>query len=247
MLKVFGTMAAVGLMASTAMAQISFTEDFESYADTAAVEAVWTASQPGVIVHTTNVGTAAQGGDKYMAVPVTAGVLSRTLGSTGFVSDATPITLTAYVRGASWTNSRIGLSMRDASFLTAFYAHIGTTNGNVQPGGVPTGDKWASRIFGWGNVPSGNYWGYFNSANRVTGAWVKLELICGATTVRAEFDDVNTPADDITGLTANNTAVATCRIGYGVSSNVAYDIDNISISGGAAVPASISDWDMMVD
>ncbi|CAN5200658.1 hypothetical protein BH09SUM1_BH09SUM1_24550 [soil metagenome] len=245
--RIFALAAGAALLSSTAMAQINWTEDFESYANTAAVEAVWTASQTGVITLTTLAGDGAQGGNKYMSVPsATAGTLSRVIGQTGFVGDASPVVLTAYVRAADYTNSRVGLSMRDAALGTAFYAHIGTSNGLVQPGNVAAGNKWASRIFGYSGLPSGNYWGYFNSANRVTGAWVKLELICGRTTVKAEFDDVNTPADDITGLVSTGTAVGSCRISYGSSPNVNYDIDNISIVGGSAV-AAVSDWNMIID
>lgn len=244
--------AAFVLAASVAPAAetVIFSDNFESYADTTAVEAAYTASVPGAIVLTTAAGTGAQGSDKFVTVPAapSVAVLTKSAAFTAYTTtDTDPISITAYLRTANWANSRNGVSVRDST-LAGSILNVGSWNAATANVAVP-GDKYTIRALGWGLGATGSsYWNLQNGATRTASAWVKLKAIGALTTVKAEINDVNTPADDITGSTtppiaAVPAAFSVVRIGLGVTTPNAYDVDSITVATGLAT-SDTADWDL---
>lgn len=236
MKKIAAFTAALVAMAGLSTAQVTlFSEDFESYADTAAMEAVWTASQPGVITLTEDIGNGAEGSNKFITVPSgTAGTLGRTYTASAAITDDENVTLTAYLRGASWANSRASVNMRDAPASAALYISVGNNNA--------TGDnKWAYRVLGY--TPNPDAVGYViqtAAPDRPVDTWVKLQAECGATYVDPIIDDVTYDRID---ATAPALTFGYIQVGYGNTPNQDYNADSFSIV--QAEAASVSDWDLM--
>lgn len=237
-------MAALLAMAPLAQAQVTviIDEDFESYANTAAMEAVWTASQPGVIVLSDVAGTGAEGSDKFITLPgASAASLTRTF-TAHTVTDADPVNISVYLRAANWGNTRTGASVRSAN-LSALLLNLGTFN-STSANNDGTANKYAARALGWGGFPSATgsngYYHFLAGPDRTPNVWVNLSAIAGATEIAFTIDGYDEVIDN---LTAPADDAAATRIGLGVSNNQDVNVDSLVISHGLAV-SSVSEWEL---
>lgn len=233
MKKIAGFTAALVAMVGISAAQTTLiSDDFESYADTAAMLAAWTVggTVPDPVPYT--LGEDVAPANKFLVVASATGaaVLSRTFPS-ATPTDDEPITLEYDLRAATYANSRMSVGLRPV-FDSTVMAHIGTHNG--------TGDnKFFTRTLG-GGAP--DYVALVSGPDRTPGVWTTLSLTLGTRDIVAAID--GTDATEAIGrTTADWPAITTVRVGYGNSWNQDGNIDNILVTQVEA--SSVSDWHLM--
>lgn len=230
----------VAVLPMAAVAQtVLLSEDFESYADQAALEAAWIPSEAGYLTFNNNAGQGAEGSNKYVTMPndfappsTGADPYSYRNFTSHNPTDEDPITLTVYVRSANWGNSRAGISLRTNPASTNIFM-LGTNNGVLT-------DRFAARIVGWGSAPGFIY--FESGPSRKADTWFKLSGTIGDATATFKVDDKD--MNETASLTSAPTGgLGTVRIGNGTSANAVVDIDNITVTKGLP-SSSVSDWDL---
>ena len=200
----------VAVLPMAAAAQtVLLSEDFESYADQAALEAAWTFSEAGYLTFNNSPGDGAEGSNKFVTMPSDFDPPSTGVDPYAYrnftlhnPTDQDPITLTVYVRSANWGNSRAGISLRtNASSANIFM--LGTNNGQ-------TIDRFVARINGWGGSPGFIY--FESGPSRKPNTWFKLSGTIGDATATFKVDDAD--MDETASLTGGPAGgIGTVRIG----------------------------------
>lgn len=215
-------------------------DNFESYADTAALEAAWVPSEAGYLALTTNAGQGATSSDKYVVMPADFNPISTgsdpyswrafSGGATHSPTNADPIVFSVYCRSASWGGSRARVGVR-SSATSGNILDLGTNNGTGD-------DKFLCRVVGWGTAPG--YVIFLSGPNRSANTWYKLEVSAGDTAFSFKVDNTAI-TETATATAAPTTALGGVRFGAGVSANATVDWDNILVSTNAS---AVSDWDL---
>jgi hypothetical protein len=227
---------------------IVITDDFESYADNAALEAVWTASGVGAVPLQTTVAGGANGSDKFVRLPAAGTVfLRRALGGNFNPTTGTTLNVTVYMKAANWGGTRAAAGVRDVAGGVPIM-HIGSHNGtasNTTPPDQPINDRFAYRLVSFTGFPSSssNWVSIIAGPTRAANTWHRLQLACAGGSVVPYVNNVAYTANTTTFTGIPSAPFTGAQIGYGSPANLDVDVDHITISTGA-FNSDVSDWNL---
>lgn len=225
MKKLFLIAGLAGSITGLAYSQAVPIDTFESYADNAALSAVWTDQVPGTTLQTTS-GDGANGSNKFVRLTAAADrrYYSGTLSLTP--TDTSLATLDYWYRqplGATLNREYCNVN---SSLLGADIVAIGNYNS-------ATGTEFFGRVNGGG----GPSWGKIGGT-RLDNTWQHLQAQIGTRDVKFYVDGVQTGTQSRT--TTDHPAYTALFIGSNLSSASTVDVDNVGFIAGSGV----SDWDV---
>lgn len=197
-------------------------ENFDTYADTAALNAVWTEDLVGYTLMTDG----GHSGANYVQTGTTnAGRFSHPINVTA--TDEAPVEVSFWTRVPSTASGR--------SYLQLEGATPGTHLVNFGQYNNPGGGEWNYRTFG-GGTPA--VWDTTDVA-QVANEWTNLKVIIEARRVRYYVNDVQ--AAEETRTDSDWPEFLTIRFGFSPSSSaITVDYDDISVK----QVSSVNDWNL---
>lgn len=211
--------------AAGAFAQGFAVDNFDGYADQAALDAVWANDTAGVILKTDT----GHSGANYVQTPTTAARKTRSINVTP--TDASPTVVDFWIRVPSTGLGRTWIQIGDTA--GANIVQYGINNGTAGTAG------WSARIVGGAPTPDSNF-SFVGTTTRPANTWVNLKFEMKSKDVN--FYENGTLVGTKSRTSSNWPAMTLVKIGSNLSSTITADYDDLQVTGTAA--AGVSDWSM---